>query len=151
MLLAETVTFGGSGLERAGHLRGDPAVQRRLLADPAAGVLPLWQGKPLVLGEEALSGGWLPAGHPALRPASEAPVFLGLDGDAPRFAADVSSWEPAVRPDTLGAFTDPSEQAAIYRTQIGREWVEGADLDMARAVTRPAADGGYDLCCPGEY
>ncbi|MCC2098726.1 MAG: alpha/beta hydrolase [Hyphomicrobiales bacterium] len=48
-------------------------------------------------------------------------------------------------------FTDPSEQAAIYRTQIGREWVEGADLDMARAVTRPAADGGYDLCCPGEY
>jgi pimeloyl-ACP methyl ester carboxylesterase len=48
-------------------------------------------------------------------------------------------------------FNDPSEQAAIYRDQIGREWVEGADMDMAQAVTRPDPAGGYMLSCPGEY
>ncbi|MGE3246962.1 MAG: alpha/beta fold hydrolase [Beijerinckiaceae bacterium] len=48
-------------------------------------------------------------------------------------------------------FADPAELAAQYRNQIGREWVESADLDMARAVTRAAADGGFELCCPGEY
>jgi pimeloyl-ACP methyl ester carboxylesterase len=48
-------------------------------------------------------------------------------------------------------FTDLSQLTAYYRSQIGREWVEGADLDMARAVTRPDPAGGYELCCPGEY
>lgn len=48
-------------------------------------------------------------------------------------------------------FDDPAEQAQIYRQQVGREWVAGADLDMARAVTRPDPAGGYELCCPGEY
>ncbi len=48
-------------------------------------------------------------------------------------------------------FNDPSEQATIYRAQIGREWVEGADMDIAKAVTRPDPAGGYMLSCPGEY
>ena len=33
----------------------------------------------------------------------------------------------------------------------GRHWVEGAALDMARAITRPGAGGGFELVCPGEY
>ena len=33
----------------------------------------------------------------------------------------------------------------------GRYWAEGAALDMARAITRPAAGGGFQLVCPGEY
>ncbi len=110
MRIAETVTFGGSGLDRAGHLRGDAAMQERLKADPAAGVLPLWHGKPLVEGDEALAGVWLPPGHPALRQAAAAEVFLGLDEGRPRFAVDVSAWQPDRLPETLGAFTDPSEQ-----------------------------------------
>ncbi len=48
-------------------------------------------------------------------------------------------------------FADPAEQAAIYRNQVGREWVEGAEMDMARAVTRPDPAGGYRLSCPGPY
>ena len=48
-------------------------------------------------------------------------------------------------------FNDPAEQAAIYRKHVGREWVSGADMDMARAVTRPDPAGGFELCCPGEY
>lgn len=110
MRLAETVTFGGSALDRAGHLRGDAEVQAGLRADPSVGVLPLWRGKVLVAGDAALSGLWLPPDHPALRVASGDAVFLGLDEGRPRFAVDVSAWEPQEVPDTLGAFADPSEQ-----------------------------------------
>lgn len=48
-------------------------------------------------------------------------------------------------------FNDPAEQAAIYRKQVGSEWVAGAEMDMARAVTRPDPEGGYMLCCPGAF
>lgn len=48
-------------------------------------------------------------------------------------------------------FVDPAELAAHYRVRIGRDWVAGADLDMARAVTRPDGAGGFVLSCPGEY
>ena len=109
MRIAETVTFGGSGLDRAGHLRTDPEAMARLLADPAARVLPLWRGKPLLVGAEPVPG-WLAPADPVLNAAEEPPVFLGLDAGAPRFAADISGWEPAEVPDTLGAFLDPSEQ-----------------------------------------
>ena len=107
MRLAETVTFGGSGLDRAGPSRGDPGGMARLLTDPAAGTLALWRGKPLLAADPALA--WLAVDHPVLRLAAP-PVFLGLDDGAPRFAADVSAWEPETVPDTLGAFADPSEQ-----------------------------------------
>ncbi|MCR8725958.1 NAD(+) diphosphatase [Frigidibacter sp. ROC022] len=111
MKLAETVTFGGSGLDRAGHLRGDSGAQARLLADPEARVLPIWRGKPLVTGEAELTGGWLRPSHPALLPAPDVPpVFLGLDEGRPRFTVDVSAWNPESLPDSLGAFLDPSEQ-----------------------------------------
>ena len=49
MLLAETVTFGGSGLDRAAQLRGDEAAQAELLA--RGQVLPIWRGKPLISGQ----------------------------------------------------------------------------------------------------
>jgi pimeloyl-ACP methyl ester carboxylesterase len=48
-------------------------------------------------------------------------------------------------------FDDLSKLVAYYHAQIGRHWVEGAHLDMARAVTRSDPAGGYELTCPGEY
>ena len=100
---AETVTFGGSGLDRAAHLRGDTAA---LLSDPAARTIPIWRGKPLMAGN---CGGWLACDHPIFDEAREAPVFLGHD-TGPRFARDISGWEPSGVLDTLGAFLDPSTQ-----------------------------------------
>jgi NAD+ diphosphatase len=108
MKLAETVTFGGSGLDRAGHLRADAAGQARLLAQGT--VLPLWRGKPLVRGDGVLAAAFLPPDHAALDHAAAARVFLGLDDGRPRFAADISAWTPEAVPDSVGAFTDPSEQ-----------------------------------------
>jgi NAD+ diphosphatase len=108
MRLAETVTFGGSGLDRAGHLRTDASVQARLLDEGS--VLPLWRGKPLVRGEDGLEAAFLPAGHPVFAAAAAVRVFLGLDEGVPRFAADISAWAPEAVPDSVGAFLDPSEQ-----------------------------------------
>lgn len=84
----EAFAFTCGGIDRAAHLRDDPAV----MAGTVAGglVLPVWRGKPLVAGD---SLGWVTAGHPALATA-QAPVFLGLDGDVPRLAADISDWSP---------------------------------------------------------
>lgn len=106
MRLAETVTFGGSGLDRAAALRGDGVQMAALLA--AGRVLPVWRGKPLIVGGAAL--GWVPAGHPALA-HGRAPVFLGLDAEIPCFAQDISDWSPEAGAEAVQhGFFDPSEQ-----------------------------------------
>lgn len=105
MRLAETVTFGGSGLDRAAGLRKHPAALAQALEQ--GWVLPVWRGKPLVLGGGL---GWLAAGHPALAHGGP-PVFLGLDGDVPRFATDISAWSPEAGAEAVEAgFFDPSIQ-----------------------------------------
>ena len=104
---AETVTFGGSGLDRAAGLRRRPEELAGLL-DSGGRVLPVWRGKPLLAGAGA---GWVASGHPVLAMAEGAPVFLGIDDGTARFAADISAWEPPA--ETLpqpGVFFDPTEQ-----------------------------------------
>lgn len=89
MRLAETVTFGGSGLNRAAHLRGDAAALQQALS--TGRVLPVWRGKPLLCADAL---GWLPAGHAALA-HGRSPVFLGLDeAGLAYFTQDISDWTP---------------------------------------------------------
>ena len=106
---AEQVTFGGSALNRAAEVRTDPDALCAAMSDPNARMLPLWRGKPLLQGDTPRHLTWLPIGHTALAHAGET-VFLGLDDAGPRFACDLSAWEPAEMPDTLGGFFDASEQ-----------------------------------------
>ena len=107
MRIAETVTFGGAGLDRAAHLRGDAATLARLLGEPGTQVLPVWRGKPLT---GAAGAGWLAAGHPVLEPGG-AEVFLGIGPQGAYFAQDMSAWEPGPGTDMPGvAFLDPTEQ-----------------------------------------
>ncbi|MGB5560527.1 MAG: NAD(+) diphosphatase [Paracoccaceae bacterium] len=110
MRLAETVTFGGSALDRAAHLRADPAGIAALLANPATRALPIWRGKPLFCGTDNAAAAWLPLDSPVFQLADEPPTFLGLGDAGAHFAYDISGWEPQELPDTLGAFFDPSEQ-----------------------------------------
>ncbi|CAN1555456.1 NPY1 NTP pyrophosphohydrolases containing a Zn-finger, probably nucleic-acid-binding [Paracoccaceae bacterium] len=105
MQIAETVTFGGSGLDRQAHLRKDPAALATALHDGT--VLALWRGKPLVAQDRLV---WLKPGHPALAQA-ESQVFLGEDDGTPRFAADISAWSPEAGAEGVEAgFFDPSVQ-----------------------------------------
>jgi NAD+ diphosphatase len=105
MMISETVTFGGSALNRAAHLRGDAAT---LAADPAARAILLWRGKPALSGESLLS---VPLDHPVMADRPADPVLLGLDDSGPIFAADLAGWVPPDLDTThLDTFLDPSEQ-----------------------------------------
>jgi NAD+ diphosphatase len=94
---AEAVTFGGGRIDRASHLRPDPAAQAALAADPRALGLALWRGRPLLqTTAEGVRLGWMPLGGPVFRGATETSVFLGLDAGTPLFARVVPDWEGAV-------------------------------------------------------
>jgi NAD+ diphosphatase len=112
MFLSSLPAFGDSGLARSAHLRSDPAALDALYAAPDARVLPLWRGKPLITGDYPdFAAGWLPTGAAGLDLATEPPLFLGLDEGTPRFALDLSAWQPEDLPEAeLAAFFDSSEQ-----------------------------------------
>jgi len=108
---AEQVTFGGSGLDRAGEVRGNPQALAEMAADPAARTIVFWRGKPLISSEAPTGLIRLGLDHKALRDAPEPPILLGREDGAPVFAVDLSSWTPENLDEThLGGFTDPSEQ-----------------------------------------
>lgn len=105
---SESVTFGGSGLDRAAHVRMDSAAIAALWARKDAGILPVWRGKPLVEADKAIK---LPVGHSVLDHGVNGAIFLGMDGEAPVFAQDVSDWKPKdLNAEEMARFLDPSEQ-----------------------------------------
>lgn len=109
---AETVTFGGSGLDRAADLRGNSAALAAAMSDPRASAILVWRGKPLVAGDTLVR---LPVTHPVVatgpRGNTGAPILLGREDGAPCFAADISAWVPDdLDKSALGQFLDPSEQ-----------------------------------------
>lgn len=115
MRLAETVTFGGSDLDRAADERKDPAALAAALAQGGR-VIALWRGKPLVAGDPA-SGACalvlLASGDPVLALADGPPIFLGRADGRAIFAQDISAWEPPEPVDEaqIGAFLDPTVQS----------------------------------------
>ncbi len=112
MKFAEDVTFGGSNLERAAHLR-NPQDQEKLQRSATARTCLFWRGKPCLVGAErgpaALAQVELT--HSVLADQKEDLMFLGVSEDgAPYFAADISGWVPDEVPESLNAFLDSSAQ-----------------------------------------
>lgn len=113
MKLAETVTFGGSGLDRAAELRGDDAALDAARSDSAATTIVLWRGKPLTVpsAEHGAALARLSLDHPVLSGAASAPIFLGREETGPVFAHDISGWDPDdLEQAQLDSFLDRSEQ-----------------------------------------
>jgi NAD+ diphosphatase len=100
---AEAVTFGGASLDRAAHLRADAAALAALAAREDARCLAFWRGQPLLAASEtgALALAWLAPTHPVFRACTDAPLFLGLETGAPRFARSLPDWS-ATEPDAGG-------------------------------------------------
>ena len=106
MKLAESVTFGGSGLDRAAGLRGTPEALTALW--PEARVLLMWQGRPLMTEAGGLE--FLAASH-ALAGGVETAILLGRDDDGAIFVQDLSAWVP----------DDPTaQQAGFFDTSVQR-------------------------------
>ncbi len=109
---AETVTFGGSSLDRATDLRSKPEEVQKLIASNRASVVLFWRGKPLVVSPNLDRLARLPADHSLLEKGTFGPVLLGREEDgAIVLAYELSDWVPDdVDVSTLGGFVDTSEQ-----------------------------------------
>lgn len=108
---AETVTFGGSGLDRAAELRGDDGALAEAIAAGQAETILLWRGKPLVVAETLDRLLRLPLDHPALAEARP-PLLLGREeAGGVIFAHDISDWTPDELDEAaLDQFRDVTEQ-----------------------------------------
>lgn len=148
---AEKVTFGGSGLDRAGEIRDNPDVIKfaRSAADTRA--IPFWRGKPLIDRTRPASLVRLPMDHPVLADASSEVILLGREDGAARFAFDLSTWEPeGLDASSLGGFLDPTEQhhPALEESMVFAElrrvmtWLTPRDAELA--ATGKAIFGWHD-------
>jgi len=153
---AELVTFGGSNLDRAAELRGDAEALAAAQADPNARAIVLWQGKPLIQRVRPAHLMRLPLDHPILADAMGAPIFLGREDGAPRFAYDLSKWVPQHQDmAALGGFLDPSEQhhPTMQDDQIFAElrrvmtWLTPRDAELAATAKAVITWHGNNRFC----
>lgn len=107
---AETITFGGGGLDRAALQRGETGDAAAAMTDPSARMLIFWRGKPLIEKGDICRLHIVPVGHPILDDRQGAPIFLGLVDGEPRFAVDISRWEPDQETGDPKVFFDATEQ-----------------------------------------
>lgn len=147
---AETVTFGGSGLDRATEIRPDADALARAKSDPAARAILLWRGKLLIDGDSSALVR-LPLDHPILAEGDDDLMLLGRDTGAAVFACNLSAWEPVdLDGAELGQFVDrsiqhhpalpPSQGFAELRANLTRFTTRDAEL----AATAKAILGWHD-------
>ncbi|MBD3664720.1 NAD(+) diphosphatase [Sulfitobacter aestuariivivens] len=149
---AETVTFGGSALDRAGEMRGDAAALKAALADPNTRAVVFWRGKPLIHRARPASLCRVPMDHPMLQGAMADAVLLGREDGAARFACDISHWMPEdLDADQLGGFLDPTEQrhpdapedSVFAELRRIMTWLSPRDAELA--ATGKAIFGWHDI------
>ncbi|HEX6218548.1 MAG TPA: NAD(+) diphosphatase [Sphingomicrobium sp.] len=130
--------FAGSGLDRADLVRGDPAALAMLRGREDAMELVWVDGLPAI-GED---------GRLAWRSAENPDLFLGIDGDAPRFSAH----QPQVG-DVRAAFAtvgllDPDE-APVYAAALSLAGWHSRHLFCANCgQPSDSARGGWSRHCP---
>ncbi|THH36842.1 NAD(+) diphosphatase [Aliishimia ponticola] len=140
MKLAETVTFGGSGLDRAAELRGDALALQGARLNPDARAIVMWRGKLLLSKTRPAGLVRLPLDHPILEGALDGAILLGREDGAPCFAVAIDAWEPAGQDQgQVGQFFDPSEQhhPAMPEDEVFAElrrvmtWLTPRDAELA--------------------
>ncbi|MCV2882831.1 NAD(+) diphosphatase [Actibacterium sp. XHP0104] len=158
MRLAETVTFGGAGIDRAAEMRGD--ADALAVAWPEARVVPLWRGKPLIRGEDLDALGHVPGSHPVVAARQARAVLLGRADGAVWFAVDMSDWQPEDLAEGHDSFVDLSEQRhpdlpddtcfAELRRVMARLSPRDAELAAtAKAILGWHRSHGFCSCCGG--
>ena len=96
--------FKPGELDRAAQLR----TANEARDDARARTMVFWRGK--LLADSDGRPVAVVLDHPALSDGREAPIFVGLTPNGPRFAADLSLWSPPEDATTIGQFIDQSQQ-----------------------------------------
>ena len=148
---AEIVTFGGASFDRMAAIRGDEKEVLRLFESPDARTVPLWRDRIAATigfrGKRSIL--WLETRHPVLRDPTMPPLFLGCDGHAPKFAQDISSWEPggleqeSESPFALAAVEHPLLAGVGEFIDLRQTMTEYAPNDAALAATAKAMIGWH--------
>lgn len=137
---AETVTFGGSSLDRAGEIRLDSGAIAAVAEHPDTRAVLFWRGKPLIEVERPAALARVPMDHPVLSSASDERILLGREDGAYRFGFDLSGWAPDDLDEAaLGGFLDPSEQRhpdlpdtmAFLELRRVMTWLTPRDAELA--------------------
>lgn len=147
---AEAATFGGSNLDRAAELRGDPAGLSGIAAAGPAYSVVLWRGKPLVTTPNLDALLRVPLKSPVLKDARRQ-LFVGREEDGTLvFAHDISGWTPEdLDEDSLSQFVDQSEQqhpdlpGAAF-AELRRIMTRLSPRDAEIAATAKAVLGWHD-------
>ena len=139
--------YAGFGLDRVAGRRGDETWLARLLRSESTRILPVWRSRSLVAAGGSPRAVMIRAPEAeALVAASRQTVFLGLAGDAARFAVDLSHLEAPAASATLdgrGEFVDLRSVGAL----LGRE--EGGLLAYARGIPHWHARHRFCGVCGG--
>ena len=158
------IAFSGNPLDRASEKRSDAAWLAAKRADPKARVLPLWKLQPLLLGpqdaaKETKLGFIEGALASGLGAADAVEVFLGLDGDGPCFARDISALaDPlAAALASHGHFRDARSAALLLADDeiaiLGQakaliDWHKRHGFCAVCGAVTMLSDGGYRRLCP---
>ena len=136
--------FAGNPLDRANLLRRDPAWLEERLRDPSTRIVAFNRLDVLIDGNEPPRLLWLDAGVlPSVDGRAE-PIFLGLDGAAPRWALDVSSLDDPAR--ALGL----PEGARFAEVRAAADLLPGVETAIAaeaRSLVDWHARHGYCAVC----
>ena len=121
--------FAGPYLDRAAHLRQDPAWLAEALADPNSRAIPLWSSHSLISHRDEPRAAFLPLSEvpAALREGGEL-TLLGRKDGVNYFTYEVESVDPPPAPDDDSRFEDLRLAAAILPVD------EAGLLAYARAI-----------------
>src|ERR1017187_2463846 len=158
------IAFSGNPLSRVSEKRSDAAWLAAMRGRADSRVLPLWKLQPLLLDpENATAGtelGFLEgalANGLGVRDAVE--VFLGLDGEAPYFARDISALTDPLAASLAshGHFRDarsaagllaPRDIAILGQAKALIDWHNRHGFCAQCGTPTQLADGGYRRLCP---
>jgi NAD+ diphosphatase len=159
--MRERNVFAGPYLERAGHVRADPACFEAALAEPGSRAVPVWNSKSLVKetgtdGTAVLSAALLELGQvPPEKRGAEELILLGRFGGGWLFAYEIEGVEPPPSPPGTHfeelrnvAAMLPSDQAGMLSYARALITWRRTHRFCGRCGTRTLpAKGGHVLVC----
>ncbi|HEU4700827.1 MAG TPA: NAD(+) diphosphatase [Gemmatimonadales bacterium] len=140
--------YTGGRLDRAGARRHDAGWLAALRAHPAARVVPVWREKNLVADTAgAPRAAWLPAPHAAALAPADAWPLLGLDGDTPVFALDLSALDAERLAERVAALAPGAEFVDLRQVGAAMAADDAALLAYARGLAAWHRRSGFCGAC----